>query len=77
MIFYEKNGDDASLTARHFGVSRKTFHKWRQQRFETNFLKGLEDESRAPVRVSVRRREYTARQYDNVAAGALSQETFR
>jgi transposase InsO family protein len=65
MIFWEKNSKDVSLTARHFGVARKTFYKW-VQRFEQDFLKGLEDQSRAPVHV--RRRQYTARQYDNVVS---------
>jgi len=63
IIFWEKNHKDASLTARHFGISRKTFYKW-LPRFETQFLRGLEDESRRPRRR--RRREYTARQYQNV-----------
>src|SRR5579872_4983838 len=65
MIFAEKNNKDVSLTARHFGIARKTYYKW-AKRFEQKFLKGLEDESRAPIRV--RRRQYTARQYDNVVS---------
>jgi transposase len=65
IIFWEKNHKDVSLTARHFGIARKTFYKW-AKRFERDFLKGLQDESRAPVRV--RRRQYTARQYDNVVS---------
>src|SRR5258708_2516917 len=28
MIFWEKNRKDVSLTARHFGITRKTFYKW-------------------------------------------------
>jgi transposase len=63
IIYWEKNAKDVSLTARHFGISRKTFYKW-LTRFEKNFLHGLEDESKAPKRK--RRREYTARQYENV-----------
>jgi transposase InsO family protein len=63
MIYWEKNKKDVSLTCRHFGIARKTFYKW-LKRFEQDFLKGLEDESRAPKRR--RTREYTARQYDNV-----------
>ncbi len=63
IIFWEKNRKDVSLTARHFGIARKTFYKW-VARFEQDFLRGLEDESRAPHHT--RRREYTARQYANV-----------
>lgn len=63
IIFWEKHKKNVSLTARHFGIARKTFYKW-QARFEKDFLRGLEDESRAPRRR--RSREYTARQYDNV-----------
>lgn len=63
IIYWEQNHRDVSLTARHFGIARKTFYKW-CQRFDDRFLKGLEDESRAPRRR--RTREYTARQYDAV-----------
>lgn len=59
IIFYEKNGKNVALTARHFGISRKTFYKW-MNRFGKAFLKGLEDGSRAPHRR--RRREYTIHQ---------------
>jgi putative transposase len=65
IIFWEKNHKDVSLTCRHFGIARKTFYKW-AKRFDQDLLKGLEDKSKAPVRV--RRRQYTARQYDNVVA---------
>jgi len=63
IIFWEKNRKDVSLTARHFGIARKTFYKW-LARFDKDFLRGLEDESRVPRRR--RSRTYTARQYDNV-----------
>jgi transposase InsO family protein len=63
IIFWEKNGKDVSLTARHFGISRKTFYKW-SARFDKDFLRGLEDESRIPRRR--RTRTYTPRQYENV-----------
>jgi transposase len=63
MIYWEKHHRDVSLTARHFGISRKTFYKW-LARFEKEFLRGLEDEPRTPRRR--RRRQYTARQYENV-----------
>lgn len=48
MIFYltvaRKN---ARLTAEHFGISRKTFHKW-LSRFDEGNLKSLESQSKAP-----------------------------
>lgn len=65
MIFWERNRKDVSLTARHFGLARKTVYKW-LGRFEAHFLRGLEDESRAPLRR--RQKEYTARQYERVVA---------
>lgn len=50
MIFYytiaKKNAAD---TARYFGISRKTFHKW-LGRFDEANLKTLEEKSRAPVK---------------------------
>jgi transposase InsO family protein len=65
IIFWEKNHKDVSLTARHFGISRKTFYKW-LPRFEKDFLRGLEDESRTPHRK--RSRAYTPRQYDRIVS---------
>ena len=48
MIFYETKADrNASLTARHFGIGRSTFHKWRACFDEAN-LRSLETRSRAP-----------------------------
>jgi transposase InsO family protein len=38
---------NAAMTAAHFGISRKTFHKW-LSRFEERSLKSLEEQSRAP-----------------------------
>src|SRR2546421_204382 len=37
IIFWERNSQDVSLTARHFGISRKTFYKW-TKRFDQDFL---------------------------------------
>lgn len=37
----------ATKTAAHFGISRKTFHKW-LKRFDERNLKSLEEESKAP-----------------------------
>lgn len=41
---FEKN---ATQTALHFGISRKTLHKW-LRRFDEKNLSSLEEESRAP-----------------------------
>jgi transposase InsO family protein len=65
IIFWEKNRKDVSLTARHFGISRKTFYKW-LPRFETDFLRGLDDQSRTPKRRRIR--QYSALQYEKVVA---------
>jgi transposase InsO family protein len=57
MIFYETKAVwDASLTSRHFGISRKTFHKWYKLYDEDNLL-SLEDRSRTPL--NKRKPEYT------------------
>jgi putative transposase len=48
--WYETHAKQASLTARHFGISRSTFHDW-LKRYERGGLKGLEDRSRRPRRV--------------------------
>jgi transposase InsO family protein len=64
MIFYDTKGEkNASLTARHFGIARKTFYAW-QHRFEEDFLHGLEELSRAPKKR--RARMYTPRQYERI-----------
>lgn len=62
IIFYEKNRKDVALTCRHFSIARKTLYKW-LKRFDGQFLKGLEEKSRAPL--SVRRRQYTILEYEN------------
>ena len=52
MIFYHTQAkQNASLTARHFGISRKTFHKW-LKRFKDSLerIESLKDQSRAPCR---------------------------
>jgi len=50
IIFYHTVGKlNAKATAKHFGISRKTFHKWLGRFDETN-LKSLEEHSRAPKR---------------------------
>jgi transposase InsO family protein len=72
IIFWESNHKDASLTARHFGIARKTFYKW-LNRFEKDYVRGLEEEARTPHRR--RSREYTPRQYARIVL--LRQEHLR
>jgi putative transposase len=49
MDYYAEH-HDIGLTCRHFGISRKTFWKWRQ-RYRPDDLGTLEDRSRRPRRV--------------------------
>lgn len=65
MVFYETKDRAASLTARHFGVARKTFHQW-LKRFDESNLRTLEERSRAPKKRRIR--EYTPLQYVRVVA---------
>lgn len=46
--YYAKCGNIAQ-TCRHFGISRKTLHKWKQ-RYSQHFLPSLESRSRKPKR---------------------------
>ncbi len=46
--YYHRHGNIAK-TCRHFGISRKTFHKWKQ-RYAKHFLPSLESHSRRPQR---------------------------
>lgn len=48
--WYEVHGHNASFAARHFGVSRTTFTKWKK-RFDEGGPGGLEDASRRPGNV--------------------------
>lgn len=49
IIFYFTYGKrNAKLTSSHFGISRKTFHKW-LKRFNEKNLKTLEEQSREPI----------------------------
>ena len=48
-IFYQtKAKENALLTCRHFGISAKTFYKWKK-RFDPLNLRNLEDQSKAPI----------------------------
>jgi len=56
IYYYEKSEINVSLTARHFGLPRKTFYKWFKLFDQDNLysLYLLEDKSRAPKRVRQR-----------------------
>jgi transposase InsO family protein len=49
-IWHESHGRNTSLTARHFGIARKTFWKW-DMRFDGKDLRTLEQKSCAPQHV--------------------------
>jgi putative transposase len=57
--WYATHGENASLTCRHHGISRRTFYRW-QHRFEQQGLAGLEDRSHRPHRCA--RPTWTAEQ---------------
>ena len=50
MVFYHTAaGGNATLTAHHFGISRKTFHKWLKRFRDSKYdVHSLADRSRAP-----------------------------
>jgi transposase InsO family protein len=50
MVFYHTAGkENAALTARHFGISRKTFYKWSGRFRDSKYdVDNLADRSRAP-----------------------------
>jgi len=50
MEHYRKNGRNASLTCRYFGISRQTFYRW-FRRYDPHDLSTLEDRSHRPRRV--------------------------
>lgn len=48
LIFYYTVGKrNATFTASYFGISRKTFHKWKK-RFNPHLIQSLEEKSRTP-----------------------------
>ena len=54
IIFYHTQGNkNAKATAKHFGISRKTLHKW-LGRFNETHLKSLEEKAKAPLHVRQR-----------------------
>lgn len=50
MVFCHTVGkENGTLTAQHFGISRKTFHKWLKRFRDSKYnVKSLADQSRAP-----------------------------
>jgi transposase-like protein len=50
MVFYYTVGEEnASLSARHFGISRKTFHKWLKRFQDSKYnVQSLADQSKVP-----------------------------
>mgnify|MGYP003863094493 CR=1 FL=1 len=61
--YYEKHGRNASLTCRHFGISRQTFYRWKR-RYDPRNLASLEDRPSRPHRR--RRRSWTPEQVEAV-----------
>ena len=49
MDYYRGHGNNASLTCRYFGMSRKSFYKWKG-RYDPLELRSLEDRSHRPKR---------------------------
>jgi transposase len=52
MVFYYKAGkENATLTAQHFGISRKSFYKWSKRFRDSKYdVHSLADRSRVPHR---------------------------
>jgi len=66
LIYYEtKAKKNALLTCRHFGISNKTFYKWKN-RFDGKNLRLLEDQNKAPK--NKRKREITAEEEMRIVA---------
>lgn len=64
IIFYQTIGKgNACLTAKHFGINPKTFHKWKK-RFNEKDLSALEEQSRAPEKT--RQREISILQKERI-----------
>lgn len=47
MDYYHNHSQNAALTARHYGIARSCFFKWKK-RFDLRGVRGLEDYSRRP-----------------------------
>lgn len=66
VYYHNKSEMNATLTARHFGISRKTFYKWFKIFDENNLytIHLLEDRSKAPIHV--RQKEATQIEKDRI-----------
>ena len=64
MIYYQtKAKRNASLTCRHFGITRSLWYYW-INRFDEGNLMSLEDNSTSPI--NKRKKEYTPLQYERI-----------
>lgn len=73
LIFYSTKGDEnISLTCRHFGISRKTFHKWFNLFDEKNF-RTLESKNKSPI--NRRKPEYSPEEIQKTIALRLKYPT--
>jgi len=49
VFYYIAGAENATLTAQHFGISRKTFHKWLRRFKDSKYnVKSLADQSKGP-----------------------------
>jgi transposase InsO family protein len=65
VFYYTVANKNATLTARHFGISRKTFHKWLKRFQDSKYnVQSLADQSKAPHRK--RKWEVTLIQEDRI-----------
>lgn len=73
LIFYfTRGGKNVSLSCRHFGISRKTFHKWLNL-FDEKNLRTLESKSTSPL--SRRKPEYSSEEIQKTIALRLKYPT--
>ena len=63
IYYYTKANKNASLTCRHFGMTRSKWYFWFKRFDETN-LRTLEDDSTSPIKK--RQKEYTNLQYERL-----------
>ncbi len=63
--YYRAHGENASLTCRHFDISRQTFYRWKR-RYRPHLLSTLESKSSRPKRL--RPRTWTVEEIEAVRA---------
>lgn len=67
IIYYQTRANgNVSLTSRHFGISRKTFYKWKKRFQDGKNFPGLEDEDKTPHQV--RQKEITPTQEQRIVS---------